>query len=120
MARSPISGITTAAAGTVLATPSSVDAVNGNEFTNNGRAIMNVINGSASVVLTATFVTNGSYNVGAVAYPIADLTVTVATGSTKVCGPFDTTLFNSATGTVEVNWSTATSVTATVVTLGTA
>ena len=117
MARSPFTGVTSAAAGTVLSAPAAVDAVNGNEFTNNGRAIIEITNAAATPV-TATFVTVGTYNVGAVQYPIEDLAVVVATGTSKVCGPFDTTLFNSATTTVQINWTSATSITARVITLG--
>lgn len=120
MARSPFTGVTSAAAGTVLSAPAAVDAVNGNEFTNNGRAVIEIVNGGSGSPVTATIVTNGTYSVGAIAYAIADLTVAVASGTSKICGPFDTTLFNSATGTVQIDWSSGTSMTARVVTLGTA
>lgn len=120
MAYSPISGVTSAAAGTVLSAAGSVDGSNGNEFTNNGRALIEITNGGTGSPITATFITNGTYSVGAVSYDITDLAVAVASGTSKVCGPFDTTLFNSPTGTVQMTWSSATSVTARVITLGTA
>lgn len=119
MARSPLTPVTTSASGSILAAAGAVDASNGNEFENAGRAMIEITNGSATAC-TATFVTNGSYSVGAVAYAIADLTVVIATSQTKVCGPFDTTLFNSATNTVEINWSHGTTITARVITMGTA
>lgn len=119
MARTAFVPVTTAAAGTVLSAATAVDAGNGNEFTNAGRAIIEITNGAAATI-TATFTTNGTYNVGAVSYAIADLAVTVASSTSKVCGPFDSTLFNSASGTVQVDWSSGTSITARVITLGTA
>lgn len=120
MARSPFTGVTSAAAGSVVSAPAAVDAANGNEFTNNGRALIEITNGGTGSPITATIITNGTYSVGSVAYAIADLAVSIASGVTKVCGPFDTTLFNSATGTVQIDWSSGTSMTARVITLGTA
>lgn len=119
MARSALTPQTTAASGIVLAAAVAVDAVNGNEFSNGGRTLIEITNGAASSV-TATFITNGTYNVGAVAYPISDLAVVVASSTTKACGPFDMTLFNSASSTVQIDWSSGTSITARVITLGTA
>lgn len=118
MARTVMTVQTTAASGTVLSAAAAVDGTNGNEFDNtSGRAMIEITNGSGSPI-TATFITNGTYNVGSTAYPIADLAVTVAASSTKACGPFDKTLFNSATSTVQVDWSSAASVTARVIALG--
>lgn len=119
MARSSLSPVTSAAAGSVLSAPVAVDAPNGNEFANDGRAIIEITNGGTGSPITATIATNGTYSVGSVAYAIADLTVSVASGVTKACGPFDTTLFNSGTSTVQVDWSSGTSVTARVIVLGT-
>ena len=119
MARSSLTVQTTAASGIVLAAAAAVDGSNGNEFANDGRTFIEVTKGAASSI-TATFVTNGTYNVGAVAYPISDLAVVLASSTTKAMGPFDKTLFDSASGTVEINWSSGTSVTARVISLGTA
>jgi hypothetical protein len=119
MARTAFTVQTTAASGIVLAAAAAVDAGNGNEFVNDGRTMIEITNGSGATV-TATFVTNGTYNVSSTAYPIADLDVTVAASAAKACGPFDRTLFNSGTGTVQVNWSSGTSITARCVALGTA
>lgn len=118
MARAPLTPVTTSASGSVLGAPAAVDAANGNEFENAGRSLIEIVNGSASSI-TATFVTNGTYSVGATSYAIADLTVAIAASATKACGPFDTTLFNSGTNTVQVDWSSGTSITARVIALGT-
>jgi hypothetical protein len=103
----------------VLASGVPVDAGNGNEWTNAGRSLIEISNNSASAI-TATFVTNGTYNVGSTAYAIADQTVTVAASGTVAVGPFDTALYNSATTTVQVNWSSGTNIVARVLVLGTA
>ena len=118
MARSPFTPVTTSASGSVLGAPAAVDQPNGNEFANAGRSLIEIVNGSASAV-SATFITNGTYSVGSTAYAIADLVVSIAASATKACGPFDTTLFNSATNTVQVDWSSGTSITARVIALGT-
>lgn len=119
MARTALTVQTTAASGIVLAAAVAVDAGNGNEFANDGRTQVHITNGAASSV-TATFVTNGTYNVGSVAYPIADLAIIVASSTTVAAGPFDKTLFDSATARVEINWSSGTSITARVISLGVA
>jgi uncharacterized protein (DUF697 family) len=120
MARTALTPVTTAAAGVVLAAAAAVDAVNGNSFVNTGRELIEITNGSGSPI-TVTFITTQTYNIGAVTYAIADLAVTIAAGVTKACGPFDKTLFNdSATGTVGVDFSSGTTVTARVISLGTA
>jgi hypothetical protein len=117
MARSTLTPTTVAATGVVLASAVAVDAGNGNEWTNTGRSLIEIFNNSASAI-TATFVTNGTYSVGTQAYAIADNTVTVAASATVGAGPFDTALYNSATSTVQVNWSSGTSITARVILLG--
>ena len=105
--------------GVTLAAAAAVDGTNGNQFTNDGRTMIEVTNGSGSSIV-ATFVTYGSYTVGSKAYAIADSPVSVAAGATKGVGPFDKTLYNNpATGMVEVTWSLGTSVTARVIALGT-
>jgi hypothetical protein len=118
MARAVLTPVLSSASGSVYSAPGAVDAGNGNEFANAGRTMIEIVNGSASAV-SATFVTNGTYSVGSTAYAIADLVVAVAASATKVCGPFDTTLFNSGTSTVQVDWSHGTSITARCVTMGT-
>lgn len=119
MARTTLTVTTTAAAGTVLPAATAVDAPNGNQFVNSGREMIEIING-AGAPITATFTTNGVYTVGSVQYAIADLIVTVTNGTSKVCGPFDKTLFNDGTGQVLVDWSSGTTITTRVTSLGTA
>lgn len=119
MARTSLTVTTTAASGTTWPALSAVDAANGNSFPNTGREGMLVTNGSSSTVLTATITTNGTYDVGSTSYAIADLTVVVATGSSKIIGPFDRTLFNDANGALLVDWSSSSSVTCGVFSLGT-
>jgi hypothetical protein len=118
MARSAFTPVTTAASGVVLASAVAVDAANGNEWTNTGRSLIEVFNNSASAI-TATFITNGTYNVGTTAYAIADVTVAIAASGTVAAGPFDTALYNSATTTCQVNWTSGTGITARVIVLGT-
>lgn len=118
MARAPFTPVLSSASGSVLSAPAAVDAGNGNEFANAGRTMIEIVNGSASAV-SATFITNGTYSVGSTAYAIADLVVAIAASGTKMCGPFDTTLFNSATSTVQIDWSSGTSITARCITMGT-
>jgi len=118
MARAPFTPVLSSASGSVQAAYGAVDAANGNEFVNTGRDLIEIVNGSASAV-TATFITNGTYSVGSATYAINDLPVTINASATKVCGPFDTTLFNSPTNTVQINWSSGTSITARVTTMGT-
>jgi hypothetical protein len=119
MAATAYTPTVSAAAGTVLAAPAAVDAANGNSWVNTNREIIEITNG-AGAPITATFTTYGTYDVGSVAYAIADLAVTIVNGTTKVCGPFDRTLFNDPDGLVIVNWSSGTTITARVITLGTA
>jgi len=117
MARTTFTATTTAASGTVLAAAAAVDGSNGNDWTNTGRELVEITNSAASSI-TATFITNGTYTVGSTAYAVNDLTVVVAAGTTKVCGPFDRTLFSGTGTTVQVDWSTGAGVLARVITLG--
>ena len=118
MARTPFTPITTAATGVVLASAVPVDAALGNEWTNTGRSFIEIFNTSSSAV-TATIVTNGTYNVGVQAYQINDVAVTIAASGVMAAGPFDTALYNSTTTTCQVNWSSGTGITARVIVLGT-
>ncbi len=119
MVATPFVVVTTAASGTVLAASAAVDFNNNNSWVNTGRELIEVTNGSGSNV-NVTFVTQGNYAVGSILYAVADLNVVVANATTKVMGPFDKGLFNDTNGLVQVAWSTGSSVTARVITLGTA
>jgi len=118
MARTTLPVVTSAAAGVTIIAPVAVDQANGNQFTNTGREMLEITNGSGST-MTATITTNGVYTVGTVQYSVADLVVSIAAGAQKVCGPFDKVLFNDGTNQVLVDWSAGTSVTARVIGLGT-
>lgn len=109
---------TTAAAGVLETAATAADAT-GNYFTNTGREFIRIINGGGSSI-TATIVTQGTYTVGAAAYAINDVAVSVTNGTTKICGPFDKALFNDANSRVQITYSGVTSVTVKVYTLGTA
>ncbi|HYW89248.1 MAG TPA: hypothetical protein VFB50_15865 [Chloroflexota bacterium] len=119
MARTQLAVTTTAAGGTTLPAAVAVDQANGNSFTNTGREMIEITNGAASNI-NVTFTTNGVYSVGSVQYAIADLVVLVVNATTKVCGPFDKALFNDGAGNVDVDWSSGTSITARVISLGSA
>lgn len=118
MTATAFSVVTSAASGTVISASASVDAGNGNSFVNTGREYIEITNGAGSGI-NVTFITQGTYNVGAVAYAIADLVVAVTNGTSKVCGPFDKTLFNDTNGLVQITWSSGTTITARVISLGT-
>lgn len=109
---------TTAAAGIVLSTATAADAT-GNFFTNSGREFIEITNASVGTI-TVTFVTAGTYNVGATTYPISDLAVTVSPSTTKGCGPFDRALFSDANNRVNITYSGVTSLSVKVIGLGTA
>lgn len=119
MARTSLTVTTTAAQGAVLPAMAAVDQPNGNQFLNTGRELIEVTNGSGSTI-TVTFITNGVYTVGTVQYAIADSAQTIAAGATKAFGPFDKTLYNDGTGQVLVDYTSGTTVTARVISLGTA
>jgi hypothetical protein len=113
-----INSTTSTASGVVLANAATVDSTNGNQFANTGRQIIE-INNTNGPTLNVTIVTAGVYTVGTTDYAIADLTATINNATTKVFGPFDTTLFNDTNNMVQVSFSANTNVTARVITLGT-
>lgn len=115
MARTALSVITTSKSGTIVPAAAAVDAVNGNSFVNTGREEITITNGSGSTI-TVTFITTLTYQ----GFAIADQIGTVAAGVTTSFGPFDTALFNDPTdGTVGVDYTSGTTVTARVKKLGT-
>ncbi len=117
MTRTTLTVTTSAAAGAVLPAAQAVDQPNGNQFVNTGRQIVHVTNAAASPI-NVTVTTNDIYTVGSVSYAIADLVVPVVNATTKILGPFDTTLFNDANNFVRVDFSSGTTITINVVTLG--
>lgn len=88
-----------------LATP---DQANGNTFANDGQCFLYVKNAAGSPI-TVTIATPGTVD----GLAIADLTVSVpATTGERMIGPFPPGIYNQSDGTVYVDWSSATSVTA--------
>lgn len=78
----------------------------GDQYPNNGKTLLKVINGGGSditVTITPTNTVNG--------YTIAPIAVTVAAGATKYLGPYDQNYFNNSSGRVAVTYSAVTSVT---------
>lgn len=105
---------TSAKTGVVQPAMTAVDASNGNSFVNTGRETVEINNGGGAPI-TVTFVTTLTYQ----GFPIGDQTVSVTNGTVKICGPFDTALFNDqSSGVVEIQYSSGTSVTARVTKLG--
>jgi hypothetical protein len=114
MPRTALTVTTTAKTGVVQPAMVAVDAANGNSFVNTGREVIEINNGGGSPI-TVTFVTTLTYQ----GYAIADQTVSVTNGTVKLCGPFDTALFNDTTdSTIGIDYSSGTSVTARVTKLG--
>lgn len=103
--------------GAVLPALAAVDAVNGNSFPNTGREQIEIANGAGSPI-TATFTTTGTYTTaGGTVFQIADHIVTITNGTSKSVGPFEVALFGS---TVTIAWSSGTTITARVTSLGSA
>jgi hypothetical protein len=117
MPRTALPVITTAVAGVTVPAATAVDATNGNSFPNTGREQIQITNGGGAPI-TITFKAQFTYNTGGVSYPAADVVRTLAAGATKVYGPFDKQFFNDGSGSVGVDFSAGTSVTAQVFSLG--
>jgi hypothetical protein len=108
---------TSTAHGASLAAAQAVSA--SDTFANtNGRTMLEVTNGSGGS-LTVTFVVPGTWPVtSGVTYAVSNDAQTIANGAGKLFGPFNTTLFG--TGTITVNFSATSSVTARVIEMGAA
>lgn len=118
MPRTAFTVTTATFGGTVLPAAGAVDAANGNSIANpSGRVAIEVTNG-AGAPITVTVVTNGNYNTAAGVHPIADDAITVTNGTSKIIGPWDTTLYNDGSGNVLIDWSSGTTITARVIALG--
>lgn len=81
------------------------------EFSNDGRTILWVTNGSGGS-LTVTIVSQNTIDTD---LAIADRTVTLTTGQVKVLGPYATTHYNDADGMCTLQFSATTSVTCAVI-----
>jgi hypothetical protein len=108
--------VTSSKDGATLSAPAAVDGTNGNAFVNTGREMIEITNGGGAPI-NVTFVTTLTYS----GFAIADNVVAITNGSTKVIGPFDTALYNGsdpAENSIGFTFSSATSVTARVIKLG--
>lgn len=122
MARTAFTVTTSTFGGTVLPAAGAVDAVNGNSIANTGatagRVALEVTNG-AGAPITVTITTSGSVNTAGGAHAIADDVITVTNGTSKTIGPWDPSIYNDpTTGTVLVDWSSGTTITARAVAQG--
>lgn len=93
----------------ISATSNAVDAVNGNRFTNDGKVMLRVVNGSGGS-LTVTIGTPETYDTDLV---IPSRTHVIADATPRYLGPYTTqynTTSDSVANQVEVDWSTGTSV----------
>ena len=89
-----------------LALSAAAAAGGGDQYPNNGKTLLKVINGDGSsinVTITPSNTVNG--------YTIAPIVVAVAGGATKYLGPYDPAYFNNSSGRVAVTYSAVTSVT---------
>lgn len=77
------------------------------EFANDGKTLARVANGSGGS-LTVTIVTPNTVDGG---LAIADRTVTVPDGESRVIGPFPKSSYNDSSGNVTLQFSATTSVT---------
>lgn len=104
MARTPLATQTIVTAGIVPAyTNANVD---GHSVANRGRTFLHVKNGSGASI-NVTLVTAATVGGRAV----ADDVVAVGAGAEKMIGPFDETVYNAASGVVNVDFSAVTTVT---------
>lgn len=78
----------------------------GDKFLNDGSVLFYVKNGGGSAV-TVTVEASGMPG----GLSLTDPAISVAAGAEKIAGPFNPTLFNDATGYVNVTYSGVTSVT---------
>ena len=83
-----------------------VDAVNHNQFTNDGRTFIHVKNGGGAPI-NVTVGTPGTVD----SLAVADLVVSVTNASEKMIGPFPKGTYDQTGGGVYVDWSSGSSVT---------
>ena len=81
-------------------------ASDGDKFPNNGKTFLIVTNG-AGAPITVTVETPRTID----DLDVAEYTNSVTNGTTEIFGPFPTDTFNQSDGTVQVTWSSATSIT---------
>lgn len=105
--------INTTALGATLNAAQAVDAVNSNTFYNpRGSALIEITNGSG-ITITVTFTTTGTVSVkNTVTYNVADTAVNITTGTGKVFGPFEKSMYNDVNDLVTVGFTNSNTVTA--------
>jgi hypothetical protein len=90
-----------------------VDQPNGNSFANTGLEKVIVVNGSGGSLTVTVAIPANQRSLGGLA---TSKTYSVSNSKTAILGPFDPSIFNQTTGVVNIDWSTGTSVTCSVVT----
>lgn len=111
MARTALSTLTNPSfgGGTLDIAAAAVDQPNGNTFVNDSRTFLVVINASGGSLTVTVAIPAGPQTQNA----STTKTYAVANGKTAFLGPFPN-YFNQSTGLVNVDWSTGTSVTCSV------
>jgi hypothetical protein len=89
--------------------PVSHAAAAGDSFSNNGKTMVRVNNGSGASI-TVTFDDPNSALAGATAFN-PDVGVTVVNGQARIIGPFLPARFNDSNGRVQIAWSATASIT---------
>jgi hypothetical protein len=95
---------TTAAGVTPAAAVSA--AGGGDQFANNGKTMLEIVNGGVGSI-TATIASQNPCSQGAT----HNTTITIPAGETRRAGPFDPARYNDGSGNVQVTYSGVTSVT---------
>lgn len=87
----------------------------GDSFANTGREFLLITNGGAGGI-TLTIVTQNTTFLNSLlgGLAVADRTVTVGIGETKLVGPFETNVYNDTSNLVQMTYSGVTSVTVSV------
>lgn len=83
-----------------------VDAAEGEQFANDGRMILHVVNG-AGAPINVTITTPNAVD----GLAVADLVVAVPNGESRFIGPFPPGIYNNGSGNVLVDYSSGTTVT---------
>lgn len=87
-------------------TTEAADGTNGNQFANDGRMVLHVINGGGSPI-NVTIATPNQVD----GLAISDQVVAVTNAEERFIGPFPPGIYNDSDGYVQVTYSSATSVT---------
>lgn len=83
------------------------DAVNGNDFGNNGRQMIAVFNGDGSPhTLTIQTYPKGDAPGG---LTVGDKAIVIAAGTRRLIGPFPPSIYGDATNKVQLDWTASTS-----------